>query len=226
MSRYDGKPGLLIDLGEPRPHPWRDSKRGTPDGCKVCHQKHYWCAGHVAGSSRPCNGIPMNGTTVCRKHGGKAPQTMAAARRRVQKAEAIEILGALQFAVRKGTTVDQLQVAMEEAAKWADARYRDVEALNGELIVEETDKLGARRLAIHPYVILWTEALDRVHKFSIASAKLGLEDKRLQIAQAQGDLIFGAFTKAIDAAGLDTTQAERMREAFVAELRTQRELVA
>lgn len=151
---------------------------------------------------------------------------MATARRRTNKKEAIELLGTLEFVVRKGTTVQQLQVAMDQAARWADDRKKDVDALNGQLVTEETDRLGAHKLAIHPSVILYTEALDRVEKFLVAGAKLGLDAMKLQLAKDQGDRIFDAFTRAIEAAELAPEQAERMRLAFATELRPPGELAA
>lgn len=226
MKSRNPKLELIVDIGEPRTHPARDRKRGTPDGCAHCGERHWNCSGHSQRTGRPCNHNPMRGQTKCFLHGGRSPQAMTTARKRVAKKEAIEILGTLQFVVRKGTSVAQLQTAIDMAAKQVDDRWRDVESLNGDLVVEENDWRGAKRLVVHPYLILYNEALDRFTKFLVSAMKLGLEDRRLELAREQGDFIFGAFTRAVEACALEPAQAERLRLSFAAELRPPGELAA
>ncbi|MCZ4520723.1 HGGxSTG domain-containing protein [Rhodococcus ruber] len=54
------------------------------------------CSARSRRTGDPCNNPPMHGTTVCRMHGGSAPQVKAAARVRIERAAdrmAKELLG-------------------------------------------------------------------------------------------------------------------------------------
>lgn len=71
------------------------SASAEPLPCPKCNDFHQrpggkpTCAGHtgrVTGPMRPCQTWPMTGQTVCSSHGGKAPQNVAAAKRRIEAA--------------------------------------------------------------------------------------------------------------------------------------------
>jgi len=60
---------------------------GQPINCARCGVPHPRCAGHNK-AGLPCMMYPRTGATVCKRHGGHAPQVIAAAERRRQQAEA------------------------------------------------------------------------------------------------------------------------------------------
>lgn len=58
-----------------------------PISCPKCGQPHPRCVGHNK-AGQPCGMYPRTGATVCKRHGGHAPQVIAAAERRRQQMEA------------------------------------------------------------------------------------------------------------------------------------------
>lgn len=244
MGKLSGKPGpdpgqrnagafakaplTIARLGEPKSHgtrsnPGRNAKMQPLDGsrpCGECGQWHKRCRGHRANTNRsvPCGLQPTNGTGLCFKHGGRVTATVAAAKRRTLKAEGIRGLNELGIIVRDSTTVDSLRALIDRWDGLAAARWADVCALDS-LYIVETDKWGGRHTVVHPAYGLHVQALDRLTNILIQCAKLGLEDKRLELAKEQGDRLFDAFTTACRAAELTDAQVDTMRLALVAAFR-------
>lgn len=71
--------------------------------CSQCGLEHITSQGRPSCSShrkrtdpkQPCGNDPLHGQTVCRMHGGSAPQNLAAAERRLARTEAYETVGEL-----------------------------------------------------------------------------------------------------------------------------------
>lgn len=57
--------------------------------CAKCDQKHTKCTAHTR-AGNPCRQNPVTGLTVCRMHGGSAPQVRAARDRRAEEAAVAE----------------------------------------------------------------------------------------------------------------------------------------
>lgn len=132
----------------------------------------------------------MLGTTVCRVHGGKAPQVMAKARRRlaVQEAE-VEIRNAIAFEAVDGIT-DPLE-ALAELASTALATERALAARVNELAqgdrLRYRDIRGAEQLRAE--VALWERWHKQAARLVEKLAGLNLEGRRVHLAEAQGALM-------------------------------------
>lgn len=143
-----------------------------------------------------CGRRPIPGATVCNLHGGKAPQVLAAARRRVQEAEARE--AAERFAARVDVHPAQalLELVHYQAgivAYWR-ARVEDITDDDLEWGVTRTKTGGddhgtTEEAAAHVAYRLLVEAQDKLAAYASAALKAGVEERRVRLAEQQGQLV-------------------------------------
>jgi hypothetical protein len=143
---------------------------------------------------------------------------MAAARKRtLARQGAAEIEKLTGLIVDGSLTVAVLRAVVKESAAEVDKRRADVEALPTRFI-EETDRLGAKKLVAHPAVASYDDERDRFSAIVLACAKLGLDAQRLELAKDQATRIFAAFSQACDDANLTPEQLAALRVRFAAAL--------
>jgi hypothetical protein len=82
--------------------------------CKRCELPHPRCKGHKQ-DGKPCMQWPRRGATVCKRHGGNAPQVKAAAERRQQEEDAQKALATYG----QPRAVDPAQALLEEVHRTA-----------------------------------------------------------------------------------------------------------
>jgi hypothetical protein len=87
-----------------------------PNRCRRCELPHPRCAGHNK-AGLPCMMYPRTGATVCKRHGGHAPQVIAAAERRRQEAEAAAAAVTYGLPIK----IDPAQALLEEVHRSAGA---------------------------------------------------------------------------------------------------------
>jgi len=145
----------------------------------------------------------VSGTTVCGTHGGRAPQVRAAARRRLVQAEAEKELGNVEVRPIGDPVVELAELAAEAIAiyGWAKAKAAEGEINADVLAVVE-------------------RALDRAGKLLEACGRLGLEERRVRLGEAQLDLAAAVIAGVLRRAGIDPDAAEAQGwlEATYAEL--------
>lgn len=73
----------------------------TAPPCDRCGEPHdpRRCTGHAKRSGRQCQSYPLAGGTVCRKHGGSAPQVRAANARNVAAARVERVAARLGYPI-------------------------------------------------------------------------------------------------------------------------------
>jgi hypothetical protein len=163
------------------------------------------CKGHRR-DGEPCGNYAMTGGLVCTMHGGKSPQALAAAERRVteEKAQAL----AARFVIPVRTTARE--ALTEELGRvtalvaWLDERCAELRD-RGELAWGQVSRTvqgdaqgGARRTTIvlaasqHPFAA-WYER-ERVHlsRLAVEMARIGIEERHALVAEQQA-----AFLKQI-----------------------------
>ena len=163
--------------------------------CETCGQDHKGrCTAHSRRDGSPCGSYPMKGQTVCRLHGGKAPQALAAGERRVKSREAAELLA------RYGEPVetDPLQSLLDAlwraagAVVWLDqelARQQEIAAeaeRPGSSVVVQQTKFGQDIAALAK---LYGEWVDRQARYAKAAVEAGLDERMVHLAEAQGKLL-------------------------------------
>lgn len=168
------------------------------------------CTGTAKGTGGRCELSAIKGGTVCHKHGGKAPQVLAAARRR-RDAET-----ALQWAARElatsgtpeRTPLEHLESVLEE-----DARTYALWAAAVALLTDEgSELLGENRhgeAAIHPYVDERNKAAQRWARTSKYALDAGVSQKRVEIEQQRAEIMAQALKATLSALGLSAELQQR-----------------
>lgn len=228
--------------------------------CKKCGQVHEkvaregddpkpTCTAHVRrdGEQRPCGNYPVHGATVCRFHGGAAPQTKAKAAEREAAAAMDRVL---RFAIGEvdpkweGMSPDE-QLLMEvnrsaQAVEWLAAQV-------GELTVPDpsdtsvfSDVVGVDEegneivrvnrftlygpdhnddLGIHPLWKKLDEERDRHARFCKLAIDAGISERIVRLAESQAQQLVGIILAVIDGLGLGARQREDARRIAAAKLR-------
>jgi hypothetical protein len=205
-----------------------------PMSCETCGQPHVRCSGHTkTDPPRPCQQPPMTGQRVCRKHGGKAPQNLAAAARRIDQAEKLQALHA-GLAAAYGDHVPDVDLgeAMLRAVAWKYAEVLALRALVAALDDGERvwgvvrDKSGGEDYGVtreaRPSVwwVMLREAERDLVKFAGAARAAGVAEQRIQLEHDKARAVAVALQEGMDAAGLTSEQRLAFSQAFLVRMRT------
>ena len=158
--------------------------------CKKCGLPHGACGGHNR-QKLPCkNGT--KGMTVCRIHGGAAPQTIAAAERNQKIAAAKQTAAALIVAYEGQVSADPLAslLRMVQTAAWAERAYATLieRDLGDGVLVEVGSQISGYKEEAHPYLKLWNEERDRLAKWSKVALDAGVDAHQVKLAEHQADV--------------------------------------
>lgn len=168
--------------------------------CRKCDLVHERCAGHTR-AGRPCRQWPMADQDVCKMHGGKAPQALAAAERRRQEAAAREALATYGGPV----DVNPVEALLEEVrwtaghVAWLRERVREVEqrALTMGVTEQTIDPEGGKTVKIKAAASVWLNLYqqERRHLVEVCGAALraGIEERAVRLAERQGDMVARAI---------------------------------
>lgn len=157
-----------------------------------------------------CQNPAVAGTTVCRSHGGAAPQVKRAAMRRLAVAQADKVLRELEYEPVSDPVTELADVAGQAKALmgWAAARVAE---LQNELSYRTEDEVEQLRAVVGVY----ERAQDRTAKMLESLAKLGLEERRVRLEEDQAELVVSAMRLAVDRAGLAPAERDGVIDAFV-----------
>lgn len=173
-------------------------------------------------TGNPCRSYAVKGTTVCRKHGGSAPQIKKAAKlnyaRYIVKEKVRREVGALAVDVpiesRVTDPLIELQRLTTEAIHFKDVLGKMVNELNRD--IEHFTDEGS--LQIRAAVQLYGEAMDRTAKFLDMAMKHDIAGKIVQIEAAKVFAISSAISRALASAGLSSEQEATVRNTLAIEL--------
>ena len=180
------------------------------------HQRR--CTATSSRSGKRCRAYAIVGGTVCRAHGGAAPQTKAKAAQRVAveaaEADAYKVLA--HHAVRPLTDpLDAMSRLAAEVAAFKDALAARVNALTS-LSYTAT---GAGTEQLRGAVVLYERALDRTGRLLDMLAKRGWEERKVVLAERNGQLLAGVVQAILGQLGLTTEQQELVAVVVPAEFR-------
>ena len=171
-------------------------------------------------SGRPCGNHPVRGATVCRMHGGRAPQVVAAANRRIAL-QAITAEGARLGRIIDITPNDAIIEMVRESAGNVAAIRLAVEGLgitvdhhDAVAVPASFDEKGKRDPALaHILVAMYNEERDRLVRYSTLAVAAGVDIKRVELAEAQARLVTEAVKAAVTAAGVTETARQAAYQA-------------
>lgn len=215
-----------------------------PKQCPKCGQPHAACAGHTR-AGNACRNKPMHFQHVCRMHGGATPVAVKAAKAREQRAAALEAVATYGLPVDISPTEALLEEVRWTAGhvQWLRARVQELETalvwgvtrteteMGGSLRVDLDDRGDVESVAAAPAdkivrtagANIWLELYDRERKHLVgvcsAAIKAGVEERRVRLAESQGELVAGAIRAILADLGLSPEQEGRVGEVVPRHLR-------
>lgn len=184
------------------------------------------CTATSKQSGRRCKRAAVPGATVCATHGGKAPQVVAKANERLERAAAERAVATYGLAVE----VDPLQALLDELHRtaghvaWLGALIADLE--------HTEDEDGKTRSGLRQWrpagefggswvPSVWVELYqsERTHLARVAKSCLdaGVEERRVRLAEDQGRLVADVIRRIVAGLGRDPSDPE-VREVVRREL--------
>ena len=183
---------------------------------------------------------PIIGGVVCyKRHGGKAPQTQAAAKRRIAEAEAKRDCLRLGVPVVDGDPGQGLLEAVRES--WGAVIFWRtlVEQLDPGMTRSEVDPETGENVLVegvagrtfhvsgrptgeakpHVYIIQWERERERWINCCTAALKAGVDERRLRMEETETRTLFQAHAQAAIDAGLTEEQMAVFQRSFARRLR-------
>lgn len=170
-------------------------------------------------SGNRCKRRPIPGGTVCSMHGGKAPQVAAAAEARLQARQAL--LAAETFGLPR--EVDPHTALLEElhrtagAVQWLGAIVADLDRkdvvwgktreVRGTASDEGADNGTTYAAQTNAFVRLWQEERDRLAKVAKTCVDVGIEERRVRLAESAGQQLAAVIRAVLDR--LELTDGQR-----------------
>lgn len=195
----------------------RGNPRNLPDH-KRCVAKT-----KASGGKERCPNPRVGGATVCRMHGGGAPQVKAAAQRRMAESKIRQALD--EVGIREvDNPLEELRSLTGEVVAWKDALARHVAHLEDQYRYK--DRKGGEQLRAE--VALYERALDRAAKLLETWARLGIDamlaDMQVRVTGAQVETLTAGLEAYRRAAGVEADAHRAGLEALAGVLRgTRRE---
>ena len=184
--------------------------------CEKCGRPHARCAAHRRDGA-PCGQPAMRGQRVCKMHGGKKAQARANGEARyaleVERKRA-RLLGAprevhpavalLEAVSWTAGEVDywrgRVRELDEDALTWSRAEHREGQGPEGPV---DVDTHRAARNVVYDELVA---AQDRLVRYAAAALKAGVEERRVQLAEQQGQAVAQVLRDVLAELGLSAEQ--------------------
>ena len=188
-------------------------------------------------SGDPCGAAPMKGQRRCARHGGKSPQAKKAAERRLAEQEATRNM---EKAVRtlgiteKYQDVDPGKALLEEIS----VTYAHVQWLREKVAELDGDDLAWGKVSheegvgpegpidkttekAEPSVWYQLYLREREHlvKVTTAALKAGIEERKVRLAESQGELVARVIRSILEALNLSADQWQLVQTVVPQQLR-------
>ena len=173
--------------------------------CDRCGQPHHRCAGHKRGGD-PCGNWPIRGHDKCRMHVGKKTGPL------IQRRNAVEAVATYGLPAE----VDPQDALLEEVhrtaghVRWLADLVADIE--RGDLVwgmTREKDGGDDRGTTWEAGPNVWLDLYhrERAHLVKVAKAAIdaGIDERRVQMAEAQGEAIVQVLRATLTDLGVEVT---------------------
>ena len=190
------------------------------------------CTATSKQTGNQCRNTAVPGLTVCRIHGGSTARAKAAAARNLETQRARDAANQLGLPLSvspQQALLDEVQRAAGMVAyygqKVAELAEDDPNKLvHGVTKVEQREgfQAGTVRVAepaVNVWLKLWNEERDRLARAASAALKAGIEERRVQLAEAQGALIADVIRRILGRLNLNHDQITLVGTVVPEELR-------
>ena len=193
---------------------------GSSADCTKCGQQHERCAGHARGP-RPCQRHPVRGLDKCTTHSGMSrANAIAKGRDNLERQEQERAAREMVATYGQSVEVDPHTALLEEIHRtaghvaWLADLIGKMEA--GDLVWGRTE-IAHIDAHISPgtnvhyqavpsiWLTLYQRERDHLAKVAAAAIKAGIEERRVQLAEQQGDLIVEVIQATLRDLGVDLT---------------------
>lgn len=154
------------------------------------------CAAHSSRTGLRCKAFAIHGGTVCRMHGGSAPQVKAAARRRLAEEDAERLTRRFDLA-----DAPRLTDPVGELSRVAGQVVYVLDALSERTRADSVAELGEAEF------VALERALDRASRLLVEVNRLGLETKQAALNERQADIMLRILAGVVTDLGHDPDAA-------------------
>lgn len=182
----------------------------------------------------PCGLNPLEGGTRCKKHGGGSPQARKAAEKRIAEAKAKVTMEKAVQTLGLPVDIDPGKALLDEIAvtyghvQWLRGKVQDLTP--DELVwgVTQTDEgIGPQgpvdtkteKAAPNVWYTLYMTEREHLVKVTTTALKAGIEERRVKLAESQGQLLAEAIRRILAALNLSPAQQAMVPEIVPQQLR-------
>lgn len=159
-----------------------------------------------------CRQRPVRGGTVCRFHGGKAPQVQAAAEQRQQEAAAGQELAKLWVGLEQARAVTD---PVDSMARLAGALEQFLDVVGAKVNALQNLEAGTSLSQLRGEVVLWERTAAMLGRLLDAMARLGIAERAIELEQARVEVVVAAFVAGLGELDLVPSDADRALRAFL-----------
>lgn len=175
------------------------------------------CTARSKQTGEQCKQRPTKGATVCRFHGGAAPQTKAAAEQRTQEAAAEATISKLWPGLAQASPVkdpvDQMERLAGALASMLDQVGEKVSGL-------EHLTAGTGLTQLRGELVLLDKVAGHLRQLLADMARLGIAERQVRLEEDQAAIITGAFRAAIAVVSLLPADRDLVVRTFLEQLGT------
>lgn len=179
--------------------------------CPTCDRPR--CNGTTA--TGRCRKQPIKNATVCRTHGGSAPQVRAAAEQRQLEGKADAEVRKLWVGL---DAAPEVKDPVGSLAKLAGALEQAVDVVGAKVNDLGSVASGASMQQLRGEVVLLERLLGQLRLALDAMARLGIAERQVELEQGKAELVTSAFLAALAAVALLPADRDVMLRTFLAGL--------
>lgn len=162
-----------------------------------------------------CKQRPAKGGTVCRFHGGAAPQTKAKAEQRDLEQRADEAITKLWPGLANANPVKD---PVDSMARLAGALEQFLDVVGGKVNDLQNYAAGDSMSQLRGELVLWERTAVLLGRLLDSMARLGIAERHVELEQERAELVTAAFVAALGAVVLVPADRDVMLRAFLSGL--------